>query len=66
MPPGLWSCHPGRGTAVSTGSGDRMWASLGSGVRGFTLSTPQGLFQWQMGLGNMTSLQSLLLRPSLA
>lgn len=63
VPPSLWSCHPGRGTAVSTGSGDGMWASLGSG---FILSTPQGLFQWQTGLGNMTSLQSLLLRPSLA
>lgn len=40
-----------------------MWASLG---RVFILSTPQGLFQQQTGLGNMTSLQSLLLRPSLA
>ena len=52
--------HPGRGTAASTGSGDGMWASLG---RVFILSTPQGLFQQQTGLGNMTSLQSLLLRP---
>lgn len=40
-----------------------MWASLG---RVFILSTPQGLFQQQTGLGNMTSLQSLLLRPYLA
>lgn len=56
------SCHPGRDSYVHRFWGWDVGPLLG---RGFILSTPQGLFQQQTGLGNMTS-QSLLLQPPLA